>query len=237
MKRLKWIILLSFFFTSACVYDKEFAYMNDQIVNLNKRISGLENSVDEELNDKEKGFESDLQSINSYQSELRLEIDQLRGSVQELSGRIEENEHLLKRSVEKDLNEQDAIKAELNDLSQLEKKIQELENALLVQQAYLNLGEDSQNDGKLITDKKDVKPREIPKNSELDLYNRAYDMYKQGNIDGAMDSFNKFLTEFPNSDRADNAQFWIGECLMAMKQHKKAILAYEDVIKNKNSYL
>lgn len=246
IKRLGWISIFFILFTSACVYDKEFAYLNDQIVNLNKRVSGLQDSVDEGLSKKDKDLDSDMQSISSdmqsinsdmqsissNQSELRLEIDQLRGDIRELSGRIEENEHLLKRTVEKDLNEQEAIMADLNDLSQLTLKVQELEKALLIQQSYLNL--DSKADpgtGILITNEKDLKPPESPKSRELDLYNSSYELYKQGNIDEAMDGFNRFLAEFPKSDRADNAQFWIGECLMSMKQHKKAILAYEDVIK------
>ena len=40
------------------------------------------------------------------------------------------------------------------------------------------------------------------------------------------------MKSYPNSDRGDNAQFWIGECYMALKQYEQAILAYDKVVKN-----
>ena len=43
--------------------------------------------------------------------------------------------------------------------------------------------------------------------------------------------FEALIKKYPDSDRADNAQFWIGECYMGIKKYEKAILAYQEVIK------
>jgi len=40
------------------------------------------------------------------------------------------------------------------------------------------------------------------------------------------------LDTYPKSDLADNAQFWIGECFMGLKQYEHAILEFNKVIKN-----
>jgi tol-pal system protein YbgF len=41
-----------------------------------------------------------------------------------------------------------------------------------------------------------------------------------------------FLEKFSDSDRADNARFWIGEIYFAEQWYERAILEYEKVIKN-----
>ena len=53
----------------------------------------------------------------------------------------------------------------------------------------------------------------------------------QGRFDEAMEGFKRFLDRYPKSELADNAQYWIGECYMALKKYDRAIAAYEDVKK------
>ena len=99
-------IIFSIIPLSSCVYDREFAYLNDQIIVLKRQVTKIEGSINAKL---ENDLNSKLASIRSNQSGIGVEIDQLRGEVKELSGRIEENEHLTKRAIERDLSEQDAI--------------------------------------------------------------------------------------------------------------------------------
>jgi hypothetical protein len=80
------------------VYDKEFAYTNDQINALKSKTASLQDTIDEKLD-----------GVTSNQAEMIVEIDALKENIRELSGRIEDNEHLIKNVVEKDLSEQDAI--------------------------------------------------------------------------------------------------------------------------------
>jgi len=223
-------ILLSVLFLSSCVYDREFAYMNDQIVALNSRINKLEESLGSDV-------DSRLKSMNTRQAEVGTEMDQLKREMGELSGRVEDNEQVLKRAVERDLGKQDAMQS---TLAQLTEKVTELEISVKRQHEHLGL--------KAITIKEGVEqvggaveprekvpkeraPIEEPKSKELAMYNTALASFKEGKFEEAMEGFTGLLKRYPKSDRADNAQFWIGECHMALGEYERAILAYQEVIK------
>ncbi|MGD2126391.1 MAG: tol-pal system protein YbgF [Desulfobacteraceae bacterium] len=206
---------------SSCVYDKEFAYLNDQMISLNKRVKNLEASMSTQL---ERDLDAQLESIRSNQAGLRVEIGQIQEEVKVLSGRVEDNEHVIKRTVERDLTDQDAMRTAVDDLSQ---KVSELEKVFKKQEAYR--GPEAAPD----QDKQERVALKIePKSEELLLYDESLALFKEGRFEDAMDGFKDFLKDYPNSDRADNAQFWIGESYMALKQYEKAILAYQEVIKN-----
>lgn len=57
--------------------------------------------------------------------------------------------------------------------------------------------------------------------SEMTLHN-----YKQG-----AELFRQFIKKYPKSQLADNAQYWLGECLYSMGDYEKAILEFQKVIK------
>ncbi|MBW2609322.1 MAG: tol-pal system protein YbgF [Deltaproteobacteria bacterium] len=239
--RLGWVIIFSAFFLASCVYDKEFAYLNDQIISLNNRVTKLQESIDS----KQEAIDSKIdatnfKSISSNQAEMRVELDQLKDTIQGISGRVEDNEHLIKRTVERDLKDQDAVRAELVELALLGPKVKELEILVKLQYEYLDLepsgmAEDQKGDIKAVeqegAEPDHVVPGEETKSRELELYDRSLALFREGQFEQAVDGFKSFLNQYPKSDRADNGQFWIGECLMALKQYEQAILAYQEVIK------
>ncbi|MFH0843984.1 MAG: hypothetical protein V1930_00785, partial [Pseudomonadota bacterium] len=127
------VIFLSVIPLSSCVYDKEFAYLNDQIVSLNRRVAKLQESTDAKLG---KDLDSKLNSIHSNQGQMSIAVDQLKEKVSNLSGRVEDSEHILKRSVERDLGEQNTLQGSVVNLSQ---KVTELEAMVRHQYRYLGL--------------------------------------------------------------------------------------------------
>ncbi len=54
------------------------------------------------------------------------------------------------------------------------------------------------------------------------LYNTAYLDFTRGQYQVAIAGFQQFLVMFPDSDLADNAQYWIGECHYALGELLKA---------------
>jgi len=64
------------------------------------------------------------------------------------------------------------------------------------------------------------------------VYNEAYNTLKAGNYEGARKQFKSFLQRYPESDLADNAQFWIGETYVKQRKNEEAIVAFEELIKN-----
>jgi tol-pal system protein YbgF len=224
VKYIQWVYVFIFFslvFFSACTYDKEFTYLNDQIIATNQKITQLQESVDAKL---QSNLSSRLRSIQANQAETGAEVDSLKTRLQELGGRIEESEHIVKRTIEADLTSQDAVRKELALLSP---KLKELEDLVKAQQTHieqLSVKTDQLSKIRVSTDSKPTLSK------ELELYDYSYALFKEKKFDQAMASFQKFLEEYPKSDRADNAQFWIGESLMGLKQYDRAILAFQQVI-------
>jgi tol-pal system protein YbgF len=62
------------------------------------------------------------------------------------------------------------------------------------------------------------------------LYNSAYTDYLRGNFDLAIQGFKEYATRYPNTDLADNALYWIGECYYSKKAYKEAIDAFTQLL-------
>jgi tol-pal system protein YbgF len=64
------------------------------------------------------------------------------------------------------------------------------------------------------------------------MYDNAYSDYMAGQYDIAIQGFNAFLTSFPKSDKADDAQLNIGNALYAAGKYSEALDAFQKVISN-----
>ena len=233
MEKLKWLIILLVLLPASCVYDNEFTYMNDQILTLNKRVAELEGSIEPRINRKiESRLSGDvadkLMNINTNQADTSAEIDIVKRAFGELTGRVEDNEKLIMRFVEKDLSNQDTIKKDLAELGKVSEKMEELEKLLKQQQRILGLEPGRNQEGgpsdSAVT--AEGPPADVP-----GLYNISLTAFREDRYEKAMEGFKQFLKENPKSDYSDNAQYWIGECLMGLKQYEQAILAFNEVIK------
>ncbi|MEO8276392.1 MAG: tol-pal system protein YbgF [Thermoanaerobaculia bacterium] len=63
------------------------------------------------------------------------------------------------------------------------------------------------------------------------LYQTSYSDYLRGNYDLAMMGFKQYLEAFPETDLADNAIYWIGECYYRQQKYVEAIAEYDKVLK------
>jgi tol-pal system protein YbgF len=62
------------------------------------------------------------------------------------------------------------------------------------------------------------------------MYNAAYGDFVQERFDMAITGFKGYIQNCPNTALDDNAQYWIGESYLSMKQYDKAQKAFEDMI-------
>jgi tol-pal system protein YbgF len=60
-------------------------------------------------------------------------------------------------------------------------------------------------------------------------YERLLRFFREGNLEGARQGFMAFLSEYPNSDLAPNARYWLGESHYGKKDYKQAIDSYDRV--------
>jgi tol-pal system protein YbgF len=228
------LLICSIFFLSSCVTTQhDLLYLNDQIVALNSRVNKLEESMGTKISTE---LESKLNSVRYRQADLGSEIDKIKGEMQGLSGRVEDNRRLVKHTIERDKSEQDQIKASLSELSE---RLNQLETQAKQVQAYLDL-KSSVDLREQYVKKAPLEAKEPPKRapvieekqglSETQLYETTLASFKRAEYDQALIAFKRFIEKHPKSDLADNAQFWIGECYMGLKQYDQAILAYQQVI-------
>jgi tol-pal system protein YbgF len=65
-----------------------------------------------------------------------------------------------------------------------------------------------------------------------ELYSQAYADYARGNFDLAIQGFQEYLKNYADTDLADNAQYWIGECLYSKQKHSEAIEAWNTLFRD-----
>jgi len=64
------------------------------------------------------------------------------------------------------------------------------------------------------------------------LYQTAYSDYLRGAYDLALLGFRQYLDSYPETDLADNAVYWIGECFYRQQRYREAIAEYDRVLQN-----
>ena len=60
-------------------------------------------------------------------------------------------------------------------------------------------------------------------------YERLLNLFRDGKFEEARHGFSAFLSEYPNSDLAPNARYWLGESYYGKKEFKQAIDSYDRV--------
>jgi tol-pal system protein YbgF len=228
---------MALFLLPACVTSQQdLLYMNDQIVALNSRVNKIEESMGTRLSSE---LDSKLNSVRSNQAELGAEVDRIKEELQRLTGRVDDNKRLIKHTVERDTTGEDTVKGSLSEISD---RLSQMEIQMKQVQAYLGLkttGELKEPSVKKAPSEAKKAPEtpplpaveEEPVSSEEQLYGTTLATFKNAEYDRALIGFKQFIQAYPNSDLADNAQFWIGECYMGLEQYEQAILAYQEVIK------
>jgi tol-pal system protein YbgF len=66
-------------------------------------------------------------------------------------------------------------------------------------------------------------------------YDAAFDLMKQGLYDRAVKAFRAFLTKYPDSGLADNAQYWIAEGNYVLRNYKLALEEFNKVLNSPQS--
>lgn len=208
--------LCSFLLFSACATEEKFLY-------LSKKIDAIEAKTDKEL-----VSNSERMATNSA------EMDRLKEEMRFLNGRLDENSHLLKRSVEKDTTNGDALSERM---VRLELRVDRISSYLGLEPMIPSKEKDASTTPVAVAQaRKPVKPPvqptpEVKIPLDQKLYDANLDLYRKEKYGEAIAGFKNFLRKYPKSKLADNAAFWIGESYMALKQYEQAILAFQKVMK------
>jgi tol-pal system protein YbgF len=64
-----------------------------------------------------------------------------------------------------------------------------------------------------------------------ELYSAAYADFARGNYDLAIQGFQEYLKNYSDSELADNAQYWIGECHYGKQKFSEAVEAWDALLR------
>jgi tol-pal system protein YbgF len=167
------------------------------------------------------------QNLRNKFAEMHAAIESLRQEIQILSGRLEETEYVLKQKIE---TSEDSYEKKEIRLDRIDRTSSENQGRIARLEQYLNL-ESTKPD---VTSKQSsgaAPHKQVEDNSSEDaIYHSAKQAFDQGDYEAAREKFQKLIKQYPNSNNADNAQFWIGEIYYHEKWYEKAILEYQKVI-------
>ncbi len=219
-----WLLLVA-----GCVTKQE-------ITSLDNRISQLE-LHNAEVRKSSQALKSGLQSRTQQEEKLRQQAASLRARMEAfdeelriLTGRLEELEYKLKQRLEEGSA---ATRSRQEQLSKLSESTRANEQRILKLEQYLNL----EPSGKAAPPSKSAAKIKAgtetpPPLSEDEIYRMAKQAFDQGDAKTAKKKFSELIERYPKSERADNAQFWLGEIYYREKWYEKAILEYQKVIEN-----
>jgi tol-pal system protein YbgF len=71
-----------------------------------------------------------------------------------------------------------------------------------------------------------------PSMSADTIFNEAFNDLVQGNTDLAIQGFSSFVTNFPTSEKADDAQYYIGEAYYNSKKLPDAVAAFTKILRD-----
>lgn len=230
MKKNVFIFLLCSTILSGCATQRDVITLDDRLAQAEQRYSEAEQknrTIEATLEEYRNAREQYDKEIRSKSAGQNATIDQLQEEISILKGKLEETDYLLKQKINTfaELSEKREIKLEgIDKLTSLNKdRIERLEQ-------YLNFDSTSAiQKGKPVSTKTSGKQAK-QKLTEDDVYKSAKQAYDKGDFNSAREGFQKLLKEFPKSENADNAQFWIGEIYYREKWYEKAILEYQTVI-------
>ena len=130
----------------------------------------------------------------------------------EITGRLETLEH----GSETTADRQRQLYADLDA------RIQDLETALRSRNAVSVMEGGTLSPGQL----------PLPGGSDRDNYQAAFELLKQQRYEPAAMAFEQFLVAYPDSELADNAQYWLAESFYVTQKFDEALAAFEVVIKD-----
>lgn len=186
----------------ACSSGTELTQVNSQLTDIQIELLKLQKSSPDKASVAavEAAVNERIQALLDNHAELRLEIRQLIGQVEQMDDKLESTNFRLAQ-----LSQQ--IAATNLELQAVRSAAEEArDRAETPPAAVIN----------------PTDPRE--------LYDTAYNDYLEGNYDLAILAFRRYTDSSPGTDLADNATYWIGECYYSQGKFKKAIEQFDKVL-------
>jgi len=212
--------------------DKKTSSLEKRAIELDRReeSSGLKNEqsrvdLSTRLSEFEKNLAGEDRQLRTEYAKVKASMEAFKDDVQLLRGRLEESEFMLQSRLKTTENADKGTQILLDKLSI---RLNQIELRLQYVEQYLNLESAGSRSAP-----KELSPEAAEKTlSDQERYVAAKQAFDQSDFEAARSGFEVIIKDFPKSEHADNAQFWIGEIYYREKWYEKAILEYQKVIEN-----
>jgi len=225
--------LVCFLILSGCVSQSELTSLDTRLNDLEIRNAEAKKNS-QKLTSGLANREGEEQALRHQAASLRAKMEALNDEMRTLTGRIEKIQYLLNRQTQVDA---ESVKVKEDKIDRLAKSTKSNDDRIYRIEQYLNFEPSKQippagkpaeeSTTKIVPAPADRVKQELP---EDEIYRMAKQAFDQGDSDAARKKFQELIRRYPKSERADNAQFWIGEIYYREKWYEKAILEYQKVI-------
>lgn len=183
-----------------------------------KRISTRQTEMD--------NLRRELRYLKQQNAQLRREIDEMNKKLQEMQFLNKQDKADMAARLDEALRQMETIENQLQDT-----------NARMTALGLRpgSIAAPTSSDTTLPSDTAPSRESELNEpvvgGQDRELYNTAYRDLIRGNYELALQGFQQFVTQYPNSELLDNAQYWIGEVYYAQGRYQNAIDEFEKVVK------
>lgn len=175
-----------------------------------------------------------LLEMHDQLQRLQSEVRQLRGEIETQQRRLESMNERLEiveaMPVPEPVAEADDTLSPLADLDALDEEMPSLEGDDETIAMLPPLADDI--DDPMVTDEEVAAVADYDPAEARAAYNRAFDLLKEAQYEAAISALKAYLRDYPGSDDAGNAQYWLGEAYFVMRDYEQAIEAYQTLINN-----
>jgi tol-pal system protein YbgF len=200
-------------------------YLEQRNQEIGKEISHIKNRTDQamaKINEISRERATEAKKLRTQSAGLHVVSDNLKAEILALKGKIEETEFLLKKQIDSVQGNVNELERKLSDVNELKEKISTIQTTTATSPS----GPPPPAPPPVRSD------APLNEMTENELYQTSLASFRNRNYPRAFEGFQLFLSKYPRSRHADNAQFWIGEVHYKQEEYGKAILAYQEVIEN-----
>ncbi len=165
----------------------------------------------------------DLDSIRSSLADTKANLDQMHREIKALGEKVEEVRFQLDRQIGRSTKEGD------QRIKDLEAKVGKVGEELKAQAGLLKARDDEIRTLREAMQAKAAEKAAGESEAAKKEYDDTWRLVERKDFRAAIPRFREFLKKYPNSDFADNAQYWLGECYYALKEYDQAILEFDAV--------
>lgn len=172
-----------------------------------------------ELQKINKKLDSQEQNTNTKLTQIQSKISQLDSNLNSKQKGNADYSYTLNQIID----ELNVLKQQLSDNAQRNNDL--IDKITFLQQSIDKLQNSS------ISNQTNPKTTNLPSHVGAEtVYQMALADYHKNNFSLAINGFQQFLSKYPTTKLAGNAQYWMGECYYSMKNYKTAINEFDKVI-------